>query len=240
MIKYTDINEQSGFTLVEIVIAISVLAVMLTLSYSSINTLISSKEILEDQQTIDRIEQVLVRRICQELQLAYPNIPRLPPADDLDKRFHSYESFLGEPSSLPTGRPADSITFVAISAGQYFMEDRTANAGLVQISYRVLEDPELSEETGERSFSLIREEIPYKRPFEKAHQEAVRFPLVQGVDGLMFEYYDSNTEKWVTSWGDEQYRDLPAMVRFTLLLRTPKGKERVITGSAPLRAKRTQ
>ncbi len=236
----TNFKDESGFTLIEILLAVGILGFIMSISYGAIGSIVRTKRILEDEQEIERIDHVLVRRLTQEFQLSYPGIPRLPPRDNLDERFHSNDNMLGEEDSLSNGRPGDSITFVALSAGQYFMEGKNANAGLVQISYRVLEDPEREKEEDYPVYSLVREEVPYTRPFDTVYDQAVRFPLVEIVESFQLEYFDIKSETWTRTWGDGDRTGLPAMIRFTIEVRSPEGKPRIIQGTAPLRAKRVR
>ncbi|MCI5066711.1 prepilin-type N-terminal cleavage/methylation domain-containing protein [bacterium] len=227
--------EDRGFTLIEVLLAIGILSVMVTLSYSSIESILRSKKAIENDQEIERLELVLMRRLTREFQLAYPNLPRLPPADNLKQRFSSRENLLGKQGTMPNGQPGDSVTFVAISAGQQFLEDRRSNSGLVQITYSLREDPERAPQEEYPVYSLIREEVPYKRPYEQAYAEALRFPLLDFAEGLQIEYFDLREGVWTREWGDEERRDLPALLRFTLSVRSPNGKPARIRATVPMR-----
>ncbi|MCB0319415.1 MAG: prepilin-type N-terminal cleavage/methylation domain-containing protein [Bdellovibrionales bacterium] len=230
---------QGAFTLVEVLISLAIVGFMLSVAYGSVSSVIRSKNLLTDEQEVVRIEHVMVRRMVRELQLSYLGVPRLPPRDDLEKRFHSTENLFGEEKRLPNGRPGDEITFIALSAGQYFLDSRPTNNGLVQISYRVLEDPENENPNDFPVYSLIREEVPYITPYEKAYEDAVRFPLLENVESFKLEYFDMKTQEWRRSWGeDDAHAELPGMVRFTIDLRSPQGKPQQITGTAALRARR--
>ncbi|MCB0328917.1 MAG: prepilin-type N-terminal cleavage/methylation domain-containing protein [Bdellovibrionales bacterium] len=233
-------NKSGGFTLLEVILAIVVMTIMLGLTYTSMESILRAKKVIEDEQEIERLELVLVRRLSREFQLAYSGIPRLPPQDDLKTRYSASESMLGEEGDMPNGQPGDAITFVAISAGQVFLEDKLSNTGIVQIKYSLKEDPEREPREDYPVYSLVREEIPFERPFEKAYAKAIRFPLMDFAEGFMLEYFDVEKEVWVRVWGDEEHKDLPAMLRFSIFVRTPEGKPKKIQATVPLRAKRVQ
>ena len=224
-------NRLTGFTIIELVLAIAILSVMLTLSYGSINSILRTKQILDDEQEVERAEQVLVRRLVQEFQLSFGRA-LLPPQNSLSTRYASNQNFIGVTDTIGDGQPADSVTFVARGAGQYFLEGRSSNSKTIQISYKIIRDPKNRGPDGEDLYALIREEVPYKRPYEQAYEEAIRFPLLESVDGLRLQYYDVENTEWVDTWGeDPSRRDTPKMISFTIFLKTPNGKERSISGT---------
>lgn len=227
-----------GFTLIEVLLAITALSIMLTLSYSTISSLLSAKSIIEDEQEVERLELVLIKRLSRELQLATAGISIMPPPDDTETQYTSADNLIGERNELPNGLPGDTITFIGLNAGQNFLEDRPAQTGLVQISYLLKQDPERIPQEDYPVYSLIREEVPYERPFKEAFEKAVRFPLVDTVESLSFEYFDMATREWSRTWGDGQKKELPAMVRCTLKVRTPRSVPKTISVTVPLRAKR--
>jgi prepilin-type N-terminal cleavage/methylation domain-containing protein len=232
------LTTSQGFTLIEVLLAITALSIMLTLSYSTISSLLSAKSIIEDEQEIERLELVLIKRLSRELQLATAGIAIMPPPDETETQYTSADNLIGERNELPNGLPGDSITFIGLNAGQNFLEDRPAQTGLVQISYSLKQDPERAPQEDYPVYSLIREEVPYERPFNEAFQKAVRFPLVDTVESLSFEYFDMATKEWSRTWGDAQKKELPAMVRCTIKVRTPRAIPKTISVTVPLRAKR--
>ena len=227
-----------GFTLIEVLLAITALSIMLTLSYSTLSSLLSAKSIVEDEQEIERLELVLIKRLSRELQLASAGMPLMPPEGDTETRYTSADNLIGKQGELSNGLPGDSITFIGMHAGQSFLEDRSANTGLVQITYSLKKDPERAAQAPYEVFSLIREETPYKRPFQEAYKKAIRFPLAETVESLSFEYFDMATNEWSRTWGEDKKKELPAMVRCAITLRTPKEIPKTISVTVPMRAKR--
>ncbi len=232
-------KNSQGFTLIELILAISLLALVVTVTYSSLGNIIETKVILEDQREIRQIANASVVRLARELQLAYEGIARLPPQNDLTKRYHSSDNLLGEYEQI--GDTVFSrITFVALSGGQY-MPDGETHTGIVQISYYIRENPEYNSSLNTNRYVLVREEIPYIRPFEKAYEKQMVFPLTEEIIGFNLRYFDADRMKWNDTWGEEgsQATDgLPAIVQFTLSFRSERGKEESYTTAVPLRSSR--
>lgn len=226
-----------GFTLVELLLAIALLVVVLSVTYSSLHSIITTKIILEDQRESRQIANATLLRLTRELQLASEGIARLPSKNNLKKPNHSSDNLLGEQESIG-GKTFSKITFVAHSGGQYIPDGGT-HVGIVQITYVVRENLENQNPDPEkRTYTLVREEVPYIRPFEKAYEKQMIFPLTNRLIGLDFRYYDSVQAEWHESWGGETTNKLPSMVEFTLRLRSERGKIDSYTTTVALRTTR--
>lgn len=227
----------AAFTLVELLLAISLLSAVVAVAYSALSGMIRTKIVVEDKRESRQIANSVLTRLSRELQLAYPNIPRLPPRDNITHRFHSSQNLLGERQALAGGLPGDSITFVALEAGQY-MGEREHSAGTVQISYYLTETPDGMRYQEHPAYTLVREEIPYIRPFEEAYEQVIVFPIVDRILSLEFRYFDGKNLQWVDSWGAENQQGLPDIIEFTLQLLSEEGLVDTYTTSVPLRAAR--
>lgn len=223
-----------GFTLLEIVLALTILGIMMTVAYSALGSITTSKRALDDNRDIRAIANSVLIRLRRELQLAFNQLPLLPPRDDLEKRYPARINLIGEKGSLANGNPGDRITFMALEGGQY-VPDGGTHSGVVQVTYRAADNPNA---TGAGADGvLVREEVPYQRPFEKAWDKAMVFPVTERLVSLEFAYYDEDDETWLDSWGGEGGKDgLPQMVRFTLALRAPSGKVQTYSTIVALRA----
>ncbi len=61
-------SKQGGFTLVEVVISLSILTVILSTAYSAITQIISTKKLLDDKRDNSLVASLIVRRLSKELQ----------------------------------------------------------------------------------------------------------------------------------------------------------------------------
>lgn len=230
------IKKQSatGFTLIEIVIAISLLTVVMTVAYSSLRGILRTKELLDDRREARLIANSILTRLCRELQLAYAGDRLLPPRDDLKNFYSSRIKLLGEDVELDDGYAGDALTFISLEGGQY-LPDGGRHSGVVQISYKLVEDPETYQASKPKVYSLIREETPYQRPYKKAYENMMIFPISKNVVSFNLSFFDEEEELWYSYWGTKDRVELPAIVKFSISIKSPKGKIDTYTTAVKLR-----
>jgi hypothetical protein len=173
--------------------------------------------------------------MTRELQLAFAGIPLMPPQEDLKARLPTKICLVGEHEKLSDDRAKDKITFLAMEGGQY-LPDGGAHSGVVQVTYRVEEDPD-STSSENRTYYLIRDEIPYTRPFEKAYERRMTFPITKNLISLKFRYLSRDDKGWSDEWGKDELANLPRLVYFELQLRSPKGRILSYGTTVPFRSK---
>ena len=210
-----------GFTLIEVVLAVSILAIIMGVTYSALNQIIRSKQVLDDSREVKAIVNSILLRMTRELQLAKAGVPLLPPRDKLDQFNKPSLNLVGDSLKLPNGQPGDSLTFIAAQGGQY-LPDGSTNIGDVQITYRVEEDPEQAGVKG-RTFYLVREEVPYTRPAKKAYEQAMVFPVTNRLVSLSLRYFDRRSSRWVTTWGTGANVKLPKLIEFAVKIKSSSG-----------------
>lgn len=226
----------SGFTLIELVIALGIFGIVMTVAYLSLTSITEAKQTLDDTRDVGQVADAVLSRMTRELQLAFAGIPIMPPPDRLNAPNSAKVNLIGEEDTLPNGLPGDSVTFLAMEGGQY-LPDGGAHSGVVQISYRVQEDPEQSGSNREATYYLVRQETPYTRPFDKAYQKTMVFPITRDLVSLQFQYLDKDGQSWTGTWGKDNKLNLPQLVRFSLQIRTPRGAIETFTTTVPLRSK---
>jgi hypothetical protein len=122
-----------------------------------------------------------------------------------------------------------------MEGGQY-LPDGGAHSGIVQISYRVEKDPD--QQNGPNStYYLIRQETPYIRPFDKAYQKTMIFPITRDLVSLEFRYLDKEDGGWSNDWGKDTRINLPRLIHFSLQLRSPRGTIETFATTVPMRSK---
>ncbi len=228
----------SGFTLIEVTLAIAILSVMVLLNYKTIRGLIEAKLLLDDKRDGMFIANSVLTRISREIQLATGQRALLPSCDSLGPVPVGAAAasttpppnsgprlvFKAEESSMGQG---PTLTFLAKEAGQYIPDGGT-HSGIVQITYRVTEDPD-QKGARERTLLLVREEVPHRLPATKACAGVIRFPITKNLVSLSFQFYDQKSEEWSASWTDQKSVRLPNIVQFSLTLATPQGQETYTT-----------
>ena len=236
-----------AFTLIELVIAIALLAVLMTFAYSALASIVSSKSGLDDGRDADMIANSLLTRLTRELGSAQvggsgsSSSALLFPRCDPNNASPSFPgvALLGTRETLTNGEHGDNISFIASDVGQY-LPDGGTHTGLVQISYRVEDDPDA--DPGSGLHLLIREEIPFLSGasgastslLKKACDRQIRFPITNRLRGLSFEYYDARNQRWLDSWGTSTSSGGPSLIRFSLQLESDRGVIRKYSTSVPV------
>lgn len=225
---------QNGFTLIEMVISLAILGIMMTIGYSSLGSIMRAKEALDESRDTRAIADAVLKRLSREIQLAVNGLALIPDQDKLEQPNSSKVNLIGNSEQID-GVDADTLSFLALEGGQY-LPDGGSHSGIVQITYRGAKDPERGNDP-KAPLLLIREEIPYIRPFKRAYEKVMVFPITDALISLSFRYFDPESTDWVTSWGTEKRLGLPRMIKLELQLRSPRGHIETYTTVLPLRAK---
>jgi prepilin-type N-terminal cleavage/methylation domain-containing protein len=224
---------QSGFTLIEVILAIAILGVMFTLNYQILRGIVTAKELVEDRRDAMYIANSLITRLSRELQLAVA-IPRrhrlfncpespigaqqqeLPPPDAQSEGEGSSQFFLG--ASKENG---SSVQFMAKGAGQQ-TADASGQTGVVMLKYSVVQDPERRAERN-APLMLIRSETPSSGQLLKDCAHEMRFPITANLISFNMRFFDSKMKTWIEEWDVQRSSRLPNIIEFTVSLITPKG-----------------
>lgn len=225
---------EKGFTLVEVLLAVIILAVITLLAFKSLESLVQSQRVIESQSESAEIADAILLRFAREFQLALPNFRRLPPEDNLQDVPHRNESFLGRPGSGGDGQFRDEVVFMTNNGGQHVLGE-TTNSGVVQLRYLLRENPEMRELGDRPVYTLVREETPFLRPYDRAYEKTMRFPISERIRSLRFDYFDPEAEEWRRDWGDERHRGVPALIRFQVVIAREDGPDTPIESVIPLR-----
>lgn len=233
-------KKKSGFTLVEVVIAISILSIIFGTAYSVITQIISTKRMLDDRRDISTTASSIIRRLSRELQLVIADSGKPLVFINSSKFGGASVYFYGESGNSSSGE-GTSIHFLAQEGGQY-LPDGGTHTGLVEINYRLVRDPE-----GDKSdvYSLVREETPYvslprsnnprlyQEALEKARQKRIIFPIAENVVAFDVKYYDLYNDTWVKEWGTSM-NEAPAMIHYSVSLVSPLGSVQKYATTVPI------
>lgn len=194
-----------GFTLIELIVAITVLAFVTMLLYGSFSSMKSTRDGLARIQDRYREGRIAMARITRDLQSAYisQHVP-ISPALVVQKT-----AFVGK-----VGIPAHRIDFNAFSNVQ---RDRSAHVSdQIEVSYYVTDNPE---QAGTNDLVRRTSEYPDLEPDKGGRVEV----LATDVDLFELEYLDPTTGLWTETWDTTQATGqtnrLPLQVRVRLVLR---------------------
>ncbi len=184
-------RSEQGFTLVEVLVAISILAILLTSVYGIFTSVSLTRERLDADSAEYHRARVLFDRLGRELRGTYFQ-PR-----DLDLIF--------------TGRSAAEnaleleLTTTAVSPLSQ------TGSGIAKVHYLLVED----QEAGSGSLVLMRSERPVHEQIDEGTAGMMR--LVPGIESLTMRFYANG--QWQTVW-DGRTSGLPELVEIALQLRT--------------------
>ena len=210
-------HRSHGFTLIEVILAISILSMMVVLNYRMIKNLIESKIIVDDKREAMFVANSVLTRLTRELQLAVTKPTLLPPCDQANttRPLTAFVATGGDQGQGPV------LTFSAREAGQY-IPDGSTRSGVVQITYRVDNDPDAKSDK-DATLLLVREEMPNRNPPQLACKSVIRFPISSNLVNLEYKFFDKKTREWSSDWTGPKSSNLPDIIQFSLTLKSPKG-----------------
>lgn len=208
-------SNQGGFTLIEIVIAASLMAVILVAGYLCLSAGLASQKMIEPRTEVIQNARVAMAIMVADLRVACPL--------SKDPEFLGMQRMLGEVE-------ADNLDF----ATHNYTPRHPREGDYCQESFFVDKDPR----TGQFSLWRRRNPLIALDPLSGGSKQEI----AKGVVGLRFEYYDGTD--WYDTWGEIKkgklettHRDqpnltgMPLAVRITLLLDSnPKSKAVSETG----------
>jgi len=185
---------QSGFTLIEILVAISILAIILTSVYGIFSSVSVARGRLDADSEDYHRARVIFDRLGRELRGSY---------------FRQ-----GNPSLTFSSTAQDNGLLQELEMTTTAVSPLSAGGvGISRILYRLVPD---QEDAAKRMVLLRSEQPAYLPASDKAGTGAMR--LAAGIETLSMRFYTSG--QWQTSWNGPTDGGLPEMVEMTLQLRT--------------------
>lgn len=205
---------QKGFTLIEVLIAVVLLAIISFLVYQSMGSAIGSKERFETREQTYRVANIFMDRVTKELATAvlYANIELLgvsPNGEQMSKSVFSGSNNGNQ----------DKLTFDTLSHTRYLKD--TKESDLAEVTY-FLE----TQEEGGGLYSLKKRD---KSPLDAEPGEKGRvMVLMDGVKEFNLRYYDPVKAEYAEEWDTTKLdyaNKLPRAVEITLVLQDPADEE---------------
>jgi len=196
----------SGFTLIEVIVALTILVFILLMVSGTFRLGLSSWEkgdaIKEDYQKIRMISQLVSRQIKSVV----------PYKIKTEKAEGNYLAFDGKAHSLRF------VSALPIKARR--------PEGFVYVVYQ------FRDEGGKKGrFVLYEEKALNKDFFEDDLKEDSAVTLFEGISQISFEYYreadkeKNRSEEWVEEWNAKEEKELPTALRMTVTYRNERDKE---------------
>jgi general secretion pathway protein J len=199
-----------GFTLIEIMIAVAITALMGAMVSMAFQTGFHAKEVVEGEADHYRMLRAAMNRMAREISSAYVS-------DRYDaQRFRDQNdrptNFIGE---------SDRLLFTSFAHQRLYTDAKESDQAVVEYSLQS------STEKGARSrMDLMRREDP--NVGDRMDRGGSTDVLFEGAKKLEFSYWDSERKEWEDEWDTrraEQKSKLPTRVRITLVAADENGKE---------------
>lgn len=196
------IRRRAGFTLLEIIIALAVLAIIATLAFTAMAGAVATRDLLEAQEALDRQARTALARLRRDLSLAW-----LTPQTQAVNTFRTV--FVGHDDS------PDRVWFATLAHQRLHRDSRESDQ--TEITLWCEPDPQNRE-----AFVLLRREAP--RIDERPEEGGAILPMAYGVTTFELRYLDPTTNEWRQDWdttGTETPNRLPRAVQVVLTLLGP-------------------
>lgn len=213
-----------GFTLIEVMIAVAILAGMSLALFGASSQMINSKVLVEDRDDAQHSVSFALNRMSEDLNMAYFVKSRAL----LGTAFEGEISFLGK---------EDRIDFVSFSHLRFLKNAKESDSA--EISYYLEADPD----DPDSKILMRRESTTIDRNLEEG---GMAYQVLKGVRFLEFRYLpagkDPTKDEWKSVWdtgSSEANNRLPDAVKIRLEVVLPEDEEaRTYTTLAPIQLTR--
>jgi len=186
-IARADRRRGSGFTLLEVTLAVAILGMMALAIYRFVSTNLTAVRLSTEMNETDARYEGLINLLTQQLQ-------DLPSGQG---------ALMGEPYKF-NGRSRDEMTWVC-QAGPGLLTRYAAGQYSVTLRLRPIEKSDKME------LGIVRESDDEDNPVP---ENKIWVPLLTGVNTMEIRYFDPRLNAWVDRWTDRG--TLPHLVRLTI------------------------
>jgi|GEM_PF-468085 len=188
-----------GFTLLEVLVATSVLSIVLAILYGVFSQTLATKRTAEDRAALSRTARIVLLRMGEDIQASFP----FAPAD---------ARFVGATRRTSTF-PRASLSFTSFATAQ--LTDVGREGDWSEIAYDLVPDPLAP--TLWQLVRRVRLGSESDRNARRDNDEAEVLPLLSRVQGLRFRFFDGR--EWLEEWGQDRTKArVPQAVEVELVL----------------------
>jgi general secretion pathway protein J len=204
-------RSQAGFTLIEVMLAMAILAFLTSIMWGSFSKMAADKKALEASQERSHTVRVALMRMSREIEMAYlsdnqdPSLPYKP--------------------TLMVGTSQAAVDELSFSAfAHQRLRGGLAESDTSVITYYGARDPD-----DPRVTNLMRKETRRLQAEDPATLPGESYILCPNVASVKYSYYDGRSSKreWQKEWNTNTVGStfLPTHVRITLTVIDERGRE---------------
>ncbi len=206
----------NGFTLLEVMIAVTILAGMALAMFGATSMMVNSKDVVENRDEHNHSVSFALTKMAEDLNSAF----FVKSQDLLGAKFEGEISFEGK---------EDRLDFSSFTHLRYIKNAKETD--MAEVSYYLISDPEESDRR-----ILMRREATI---LDKNPQEGGRaYPLLDQVRSIRFEYLPLGTKEFKGEWDTKSIdsaNKLPRAVKITVEVFMPEEEQaRTFTTLAPI------
>ncbi len=209
----SEIRKGSGFTLIEVLLAMAILVVIMSVIYGSFSTAgrnIKQAEAARDETDLAR---TLFSKLTDDLANAYYN-PNMNPVNPNTNANVNLTILYGKKAEAGEGEDKVRHDSLSLTTLTNWRTPGTQQTELLEVGYFFKEKPDGS------GYSLYRREKRELSPDVPPLEGGEEYEITDRVAGLQFRYYNGTT--WVDEWDTRTLGGLPKAVELALTLDTGK------------------
>lgn len=206
-----------GFTLMEVMVAVAITALMGTIVAMAFQTGFRAKEVVEGEAEHYRMVRVAMNRMAREIGSAFVS-DRYDP-----KRYRDQND---RPTNFVGAK--DRLLFTTFAHQRLYTDSKESDQAVVE--YFI----ETSTEKGAKGRQDLKRRVN-PNVGERMDRGGTTDVLFEGIKKLEFEYWDSERKQWDDEWDTrrtERKSFLPTRVRITIVALDENGKEARYTTQA--------
>ncbi len=210
-------NVESGFTLLEVMLAFTILAFITTIIWGTFSQTNIIKKRTEAVQDRSHAARVALTRLSRELEMAFLSDSENPAVQERRTMFIS-----------ETQRDVDELRFSWF--GRQRLRTDIPESDTSVIMYYAQTDPDDPSVT-----NLMRRETRRLEAVDPRTIPGESYVLCPGVARLKFSFFDYKKKEWREDWstmGADGLQYLPTHVRIALTIYDENGREQTFTSSA--------
>ena len=211
-------QRQAGLTLIEVLIAITIMVLMMTLAWSTISNTLAAKNMGEAVESRNHELRLAMGRVVADFEGAYLS--------------RNEESAASNPRTQFVGKSGGAIPEIRFSTlGHRVLWADANESEQTLISYEPINDREAPTKTN----WLRREQR--RLSHRTINEEPAEYDIVlRDVYRVTFEFWDWNSQAWKDRWDttitDGERGRLPTRVRITIVTKDERGNETKLTSQA--------
>ncbi|MCK6502857.1 prepilin-type N-terminal cleavage/methylation domain-containing protein [Myxococcota bacterium] len=196
-------HPRRGFTLLEVVVALGVMAIIGLLSFQALSGSLRARDFMEEEEGFSRSAGTALDRLSRHLELAYLTTNTTA--------INSYRTVF----IVKDGDERDELWLASLGHQRRFRDSREGDQA--EVTFWTEVDPE-----NDDAYVLMMRES--QRIDEKPDEDGPVMPLAHGVQRFDLRLLDAKTGEWTEEWdstGADQPNRLPRAVQIVLVLLAP-------------------